>query len=227
MSDSAEPGSLPGDPSPGDPVAMFDQLYMREQTAQDEKKRAALIAWLLRIRQRIDEALQELWQYGHKHHHHHHHKQPFLLLLQPIFTNTETGAVMADIQLPLNQSYTAVITLFNPATQSADPVAATDVFTATPSDAVNMSATVAPFAPPGNATPAQTALAGIPALTVQWLFTTTPPLTDVTVTLTDSAGNTADTLAFDMVAATTVPDQIGTDATDAVFTTIAAPPAGA
>lgn len=130
---------------------------------------------------------------------------------------------MANIELPLNQSYTAVITLFNASTGANDPVSSTDVFTATPSDTTNMSATVAPFVPPANATAAQTALAGIPALTVEWLHAVTPPLTGVTVTITDSAGNTADAQVFDMIAAVISPDQIGLDTGDAVFTQIPTP----
>lgn len=130
---------------------------------------------------------------------------------------------MADIQLPLNQSYTAVITEFNPTSQSFDPVAASDTFTATPSDTTNMSATVAPFVPPANATPSQQALAGIPAVTVQWLHTVSPLLVGVSVTVTDTAGSSPLTLEFDMLAPNVVPDQIGVDSADAVFTTIPTP----
>lgn len=157
-------------------------------------------------------------------HHRHHHRPRQLVLLLPIFKNLLTGEiVMADIQLPLNQSYTAVITEFNSTTNSFDPVASTDVFTATPTDTVNMSATVAPFVPPTGATASQTALAGIPAVTVQWLHNVTPMPTGVGVTITDSAGNTPLTLLFDMLAANTVPDQIGVDSADAVFTNIPTP----
>ncbi len=146
-----------------------------------------------------------------------------IALLQPIFTDLTTGAIMADVLLPLNQSYTAVITLLN-ASGGFDPVAATDVFTATPSDTVNMSATVAPFVPPAGATASQTALAGIPAVTVQWLHALTPMPVGVGVTISDTAGNLPDkTLLFDMLAANVVPDQIGVDAADAVFSTIATP----
>jgi hypothetical protein len=148
-----------------------------------------------------------------------------LVLLMPIRTNLLTGEIiMADIQLPLNQSYTAVLTEFNSTTKGFDPVAPTDTFTAAPSDAVNMSATIAPFVPPAGATPSQTALAGIPAVTVQWLHAVTPMPTGVSVTISDSAGNTPDTgLAFDMLAANVVPDQIGVDTADAVFATIPTP----
>lgn len=215
--------------SGNDPLTLFEQIYAEEVAAQkalyeaqvaalQAKQDDALIEWLLRIRCRIDEKLEQLG------YHPHHHKRQILLLPQ-FFRNLTTGAVipMANIELPLNQSYTAVITLFNASTGANDPVSSTDVFTATPSDTTNMSATVAPFVPPANATAAQTALAGIPALTVEWLHAVTPPLTGVTVTITDSAGNTADAQVFDMIAAVISPDQIGLDTGDAVFTQIPTP----
>jgi AcrR family transcriptional regulator len=195
--------------SGSDPIALFEELL--------EQQAAPLIQWLLRVRRRIDEELRQL--------RHHHPRQ--ITLLPQYFTNLQTGAVtMPDIQLPLNQSYTEVIELTN-AAGTVVPVSSTDTFTATVTDTVNMQATVAPFVPPPNATAAQTALAGQPAVTVQWLFSVTPPLTGVGVTITDSAGNTSETQLFDMAAAVVTPDQITVDTNDAVFTTIATPPAGA
>lgn len=206
--------------SGSDPVVLFEQLYQQERAAVIESQKAALNAalteWLLKIRGKIDDELRALG-YPPRHH------PRYLLLLQPLFKNLTSGAVMADIQLPLNQSYTAVITEFNPTTQSFDPVAATDVFTATPSDTVNMSATVAPFVPPANATASQTALAGIPAVTVEWLHTVSPLLVGISVVITDTAGSSPLTLEFDMLAPNVVPDQLGVDAADAVFATIATP----
>jgi hypothetical protein len=167
----------------------------------------------------ILEALSLLLRYPH-----HRHGRRQIMLLQPIFIDFSTGEPrMADIQLPLNESYTAVITEFNPVTKSFDPVASTDTFTAVPSDTVNMSATVAPFVPPAGATASQTALAGIPAVTVQWLHALTPMPIGVGVTITDTAGSLPLTLEFDMLAANVVPDQLGTDAADAVFTLIPTP----
>jgi hypothetical protein len=167
----------------------------------------------------VDVALDLILRY-----HRYRHGSRQLALLTPTFTNLKTGEiVMADIQLPLNQSYTAVITEFNPTTKSFDPVLPTDVFTTTVTDVVNISATVAPFVPPAGATPSQTALAGIPALTVTWLHTVSPLLVGVGVTLTDSAGSTPFTALFDMLAPNTVPDQLGVDSADAVFTTIPTP----
>ena len=220
--------------SGNDPLTLFEQLYQEEVAALEaaeaaemaaiqaqlaalqEKQDDALAEWLRRIIRRAYEKLEQLG------HHHHHPRQ--IVLLQPIFTNLTTGAVMSSVDLPLNQSYTAVITEFNPTTQSFDPVASTDVFTATPADTANTSATIAPFVPPANATAAQQALAGIPAVTVQWLHSVTPMLTGIGVVITDSAGNTADTdLTFNMLAANVVPDQIGVDSANAVFTTIPTP----
>ena len=223
--------------SGNDPLSLFEQLYQEEVAALkaaeaaemaaiqaqlaalQEKQDDALIEWLLRIRCRVDEKLEQLG------YHHHHHGPRQIVLLPQYFTNLHTGAVipMADIQLPLNNSYTAVITEFNPTTQAFDPVSSTDVFTATPTDTVNMSATVAPFVPPAGATASQTALAGIPAVTVQWLHTVSPLLVGVGVTITDSAGSSPVTLEFDMLAPNTVPDQIGVDSADAVFTPIPTP----
>lgn len=219
--------------SGNDPLALFEELYAEEvaalkdaeaaemaaiqaQLAALEKKRDdELAAWLWRIIRRAYEKLEQLG---------HHHRARQIVLLQPIFTNLSTGVVMADVQLPLNQSYTAVITLANTATGGFDPVSPTDSFTATPSDTVNMSATVAPFVPPANATPSQTALAGIPAVTCQWLHNVTPALVGISVVISDTAGNLSDTtLLFDMLPANAVPDQIGVDSADAVFTQIATP----
>jgi hypothetical protein len=103
-------------------------------------------------------------------------------------------------------------------------VNASDVFTATPSDTTNCQATVAPFVPPASATPAQTALAGIPAVTVQWLHTVSPLLVGISVVISDTAGNLSDsTLLFDMLAPNVVPDQIGIDSADAVFASVPTP----
>ena len=212
-----------------DPLTLFEQLYAEEVAALraaeaaemaaiqaqlaalQEKQDDELAEWLRRIIRRAYEKLKQL------DHHHRHHRR-FLQLLKPIFTNLTTGVTMASVDLPLNQSYTAVITEFNPTSQSFDPVDAADVFTATPSDPVNMSATVAPFVPPANATASQQALAGIPAVTCQWLHSVTPLLTGVGVTIADLVGNTPDTdLMFNMLPANAVPDQIGVDSADAVF----------
>jgi hypothetical protein len=220
--------------SRNDPLSLFEQAYDGEVavvetaeaaeraaieaqlTALQQKKDDALADWLRRVIRRAYEKLCEL-------DHHHHPRQ--IVLLPQYFTDLHTGAVipMADIQLPLNNAYTAVITEYNPTTQAFDPVSSTDVFTATPSDTTNMSATVARFVPPAGATASQQALAGIPAVTVQWLHTVSPLLVGVGVTITDSAGSSPVTLEFDMLAPNTVPDQIGVDSADAVFTPIPTP----
>jgi hypothetical protein len=196
-----------------------DPMQVLEEQIREEEK-IALAPLVQHLRNLIGWAENEIQRLlGH----HRHHKRQ-IVLLQPIFADLTTGEiVMADIQLPLNQSYTAVITEFNPTTQGFDPVDPADVFTPTVTDTVNIDATVAPFVPPANATPSQTALAGIPALTVQWLHAVSPMPVAVGVTLTDTAGSSPVTLEFDMIAANAVPDQLGIDAADAVFTTIATP----
>jgi hypothetical protein len=198
--------------SGSDPVVWIDE--------QVEKRLAAEIAWLLKTRRDINAEI-DLWlgRLGYQ------HPPRQIVLLPQYFKNLTTGVVMANTPLPLNQSYTEVITLTN-ASGGLDPVAATDVFTATPSDTTNMQATVAPYVPPPNPTAAQTALAGVPALTVQWLHDVTPPLVGVSVTLTDLAGNTAGTFLYDMMPAvvTTVPDQITLDSADGYYTTLATTP---
>ena len=205
--------------SGSDPIALI-AAFLEQQEAIVRAAESRAIEALLKLRREVNQEIDAgLEQLGY----HHHHPPRQIVLLPQYFTNLQTGAVMADIQLPLNQSYTAVITLMN-AAGGFDPVAATDVFTATPSDTTNMSATVAPFVPPASATPAQTALAGIPAVTVQWLHTVSPLLVGISVVISDSAGNLSDsTLLFDMLAANVIPDQIGVDTGDAVFATVPTP----
>jgi hypothetical protein len=207
--------------SGSDPIALIVAFLAQEEAtvrAAESKAIEALLKLRLEVNQEIDAGLEQLG---------YHRRRPprYLLLLQPIFTDSETGKItMADIQLPLNQTYTAVITEFNPTTQSFDPVASTDVFTAVVSDTTNASATIAPFVPPPNASASQTALAGIPAVTFSWLHTVSPLLTGITCTISDSAGNTPDTgLSFAMLAPNVVPDQLGIDSADAVLTTVPTP----
>ena len=206
--------------SGSDPIALIAAfLEQQEATVRSAESRAieALLKLRREVNQEIDAGLEQLG-------YHRHHHPRYLLLLQPIFINSQTGAVMADIQLPLNQTYTAVITEFNPVSQSFDPVASTDVFTAVVSDTTNAAASIAPFVPPANATASQTALAGIPAVTFSWLHTVSPLLAGITCTISDSAGNTPDTgLSFAMLPPNVVPDQIGVDSADAVFATVPTP----
>ena len=210
-----------------DPIVLFEKAYADEMAALNERLIAEIAlakarrdmaeaSWLVAIRRRVGERLAELRGP--------HHRSHWIVLLQPIFTDTKTGArVMADIPLPLNRSYTAVITLLNPTTGALEPAKADDVFTATPADTTNVDASVAPFVPPSNATPAQQALAGLPAVTVKWLHDVNPPLTGSVVTLSDSAGNTPDPLSFSMEPAVAAPDQIGVDTADAVFGEVPTP----
>lgn len=110
---------------------------------------------------------------------------------------------MANFLLPLDKVATFTITEMNPTTSTFDPVPAGDVFTIVSADTVNLQAVVGT-----NAT-------GGPAVVANWLHTTTPLLTGIAVTITDSAGNLAFTQLFDMGAS---PDQIGLDVADVVLT---------
>lgn len=118
---------------------------------------------------------------------------------------------MANFSLALNKVATFAITEMNTTTNAIDPVAVGDVFTAVSADPVNLNAVIG------------TTAAGAPALVVNWLHTTTPMLTGIGVTITDSAGNLADTQLFDMVAPAFIPDQIGLDIADVVLANQATP----
>lgn len=189
--------------SDSNPILLFEQLYEQkvaalkaeydEQVAALKKKHdAALFDWLLDIERRLKEKLRHL---GHHHHHHRH-----FVLLQPTLTDLETGEpLMAAYPLKLNKVAHFVLTLTN-ASGGLDPVDPSDVFTVTSSDPTNLQAVI------GQNASGQTEVA------VSWLHTTDPMLTGVGISLTDSAGNTADNAeTFDMVAPDHVPDQIGID----------------
>lgn len=119
---------------------------------------------------------------------------------------------MAAYPLRLNKVAHFVLTLQNPATGALDPVDPADVFTATSSDPTNLQAIIDQNA------------SGQTTLSVNWLHTTSPMLTGVGVSITDSAGNTADNAeTFDMVAPAFVPDQIGIDTAGVVETDQAVP----
>lgn len=107
---------------------------------------------------------------------------------------------MAAYPLKLDKVAHFVLTLANPATGALDPVDPADVFTVVSSDPANLQAVI------GTNASGQTEVA------VNWLHTTSPMLTGVGISISDSAGNTADNAeTFDMVAPTHVPDQIGID----------------
>lgn len=133
--------------------------------------------------------------------HRHPPRNRRLVLLQPTLTDLATGdPVMAAYPLRLNKVAHFVLTLTNPATGALDPVDPTDVFTAVSADSTNLNAVIDKNA------------AGQTTLSVNWLHTTSPMLTGVGVSITDSVGNTADNAElFDMVAPAFVPDQIGVD----------------
>lgn len=122
-----------------------------------------------------------------------------LVLLQPSLTTPSGEPLMAAYPLKLNKVAHFVLTLTNAAggLDLADP---TDVFTVTSSDPTNLGAVIDKNA------------AGQTTVSVNWLHTTSPMLTGVGISITDSAGNTADNAeTFDMVAADHVPDAIGID----------------
>lgn len=170
--------------SDSDPIVLFERLL--------EKQLQPVIDWLLRIRRRVDQALRQL---GHHHHH------PRYVLLQPTLTDLATGEpIMAAYSLKLDKVAHFVLTLTNPATGALDPVDPTDVFTVTSSDPTNLNAIVDQNS------------AGQTTISVNWLHTTSPMLTGVGISITDSAGNTADNAeTFDMVAPDHVAEQIGID----------------
>lgn len=180
--------------SDSDPIAVFERLLA--------KQLAPVIDWLLRIRRRIDEELVKL---GHHHHHHHSHKY---VLLQPTLTALTTGEpLMANYPLKTNVVAHFVITETNTATGALDPVDPNDVFTVTSSDPTNLNAVI------------DTNSAGQQTVSVNWLHTTSPMLVGVGISITDSAGNTADNAeSFDMVAPAFQPDQIGIDVANVVET---------
>lgn len=123
-----------------------------------------------------------------------------MVLLQPALTNLQGDPIVASYALKTDVVAHFVITLANVATGALDPVDPTDVFTVTSSDPTNLNAIIDKNA------------AGQTTLSVNWLHTTSPMLTGVSVSITDSAGNTADNAeTFDMVPPTHVADQIGVD----------------
>lgn len=118
---------------------------------------------------------------------------------------------MANFSLALDKVATFAITEMNTTTNAIDPVAAGDVFTVVSADPTNLNAVIG------------TSAAGAPAVVVNWLHTTNPMLTGVGVTITDSAGNLADTQLFDMVAPAFIPDQIGLDVANVALASQAVP----
>lgn len=130
--------------------------------------------------------------------HHHHHRK--LVLLQPTLTTLTGEPLMAAYPLKLDVVAHFVVTETNPVTAALEPVNPTDVFTVVSSDPTNLQAVVG------------TNAAGQTEIAVNWLHTTTPMLTGVGISITDSAGNIADNAeTFDMVAPAFVPAQIGID----------------
>ena len=122
---------------------------------------------------------------------------------------------MASYPLKTNVVAHFVITETNPATGALDPVDPTDVFTVVSSDPTHLQAVIDKNA------------AGQTTLSVNWLVVTSPMLTGVGVSITDSLGNTADDAeTFDMVAPAFVPDQIGIDTAGVVETPQPIPPTG-
>lgn len=123
-----------------------------------------------------------------------------LVLLQPTLTTSNGVPIMAAYPLKTDVVAHFVLTLTNTTTGALDPVDPNDVFTVTSSDPTNLNAIIDKNA------------AGQTTMSVNWLHTTSPMLTGVGVSITDSAGNTADSVeTFDMVPPTHVADQIGID----------------
>lgn len=123
-----------------------------------------------------------------------------LVLLQPTLTTLQGIPIMAAYALKTDVVAHFVVTETNPATGALVPVDPADVFTVTSSDPANLNAAVA------------TNAAGQTEIAVNWLHTTSPMLTGVGISITDSQGNTADNAeTFDMVPPTHVAAQIGLD----------------
>lgn len=134
-----------------------------------------------------------------------------LVLLQPTFTTLSGEPIMAAYQLKTNVVAHFVITETDPS-GALVPVDPADVFTVVSSDPTNLQAVI------------DKNDAGATTLSVNWLHTTTPMLTGVGVSITDSQGNTADNAeTFDMVAPAHVADQIGIDVPNVVETPQAVP----
>ena len=158
--------------------------------AKVQEQLAPVIQWLRDLRRRVDDEIRHLTR-------HHHHRR--IVLLQPTLTTLTGESLMAAYQLKLDVVAHFVITETN-AAGGLDPVSPTDVFTVVSSDPTNLQAVVG------------TNAAGQTEIAVNWLHTTNPMLTGVGISITDSAGNTADNAeTFDMVAPAFVPDQIGID----------------
>lgn len=123
-----------------------------------------------------------------------------LVLLQPTLTTLTGEPTMAAYPLKLDKVAHFVLTLKNPTTGALDPVDPNDAFTVVSSDPVNLQAVI-------DKNPA-----GQTTVSVNWLHDTTPMLTGVGISITDPAGNTADSAeVFDMVAPDHVADLIGID----------------
>lgn len=122
------------------------------------------------------------------------------VLLQPTLTTLTGEPTMAAYPLKLDKVAHFVLTLKNPTTGALDPVDPNDAFTVVSSDPVNLQAVI-------DKNPA-----GQTTVSVNWLHDTTPMLTSVGISITDSAGNTADNAeTFDMVAPDHVAELIGID----------------
>jgi hypothetical protein len=139
-----------------------------------------------------------------------------LTLLMPTITNAKGQPMPGNFSLGLDKVATFTLTEMDTTTNTIQPVDPTDVFTAVSADAAHLNAVIDATGSP----------AGGPALVVNWLVSTTPLLTGVAVTISDSLGNIADTQLFDMVPAAAVPEQIGLDIADVVITSQPVPPAG-
>ena len=122
---------------------------------------------------------------------------------------------MANTKLGLDQVAHFVITEKD-ASGALVPVNPADVFTVVSADPVHLQAVVDKNA------------AGQTTVSTNWLVSTTPLLTGIGISLTDSLGNTADNAeTFDMVPPAFVPAQLGIDIANVVFTSQPVPPAGA
>lgn len=113
---------------------------------------------------------------------------------------------MANFPLRLDVIASFVITETN-AAGALVPVDPNDVFTVTSSDPTNLSAVI------GKNDAGQT------TVVCNWLHSVTPALVGVGISISDSAGNTADSAeSFDMVAPSFVPAQIGIDTVNVATT---------
>lgn len=178
------------------------RLLLERVTARKDHLRAVRLALLAKLADidKFIELIESLF---------HHHPHPRRIVLQmPTLRNMSTGeSIMAAYSLKTNVVATFPITLANPA-GGFDAAQPGDVFTVVSSDPTNLNAVVG-----------ADATSGAPNVSVNWLHTTSPMLTGVGISITDSAGNTADMAeTFDMVPPAFVADQIGIDIANVVET---------